>query len=84
MTVSNRTILQEMASIRWMGRDGDPIACQEKVKVLNENYEEIRSLCQQAFEDAVIMGCSEHFIRTALTEMVASLTSPYAKNGANQ
>ena len=64
---------------RWIGRDGDPVTCEEKIKLLNENLSEIRELCQQALEDAVLMGCSEHFVRVVLSDLVASLEQPYAR-----
>ena len=40
----------------WLTPDGKPVSCLEKIKVLNENLEEIRSLAQDALEDAVIFG----------------------------
>ena len=43
----------------WKKPDGSLVSCTEKVKVLNENYEEIKNLLQDAFDDAVLMGCSE-------------------------
>lgn len=62
---------------RWIGRDGEPVSCDEKIKVLNGNLREIREMCQHALEDAVLMGCSEHFVRVALSELVASLDPPF-------
>ena len=43
----------------WRAPDGTPVACLEKIKVLNENILEIRQMCQDALEDAVLMGCDE-------------------------
>ena len=40
----------------WRQADGEPIVCEEKLKVLNENLAEIRQVCQDALEDAVLMG----------------------------
>ena len=45
------------AKVRWSQPDGKPVSCVEKVKVLNENLEEMRVLCQEALEDAILMGC---------------------------
>ena len=38
---------------------GAAVSCEEKIKVLNQNLEEIRQFCQDAFEDALLMGCDE-------------------------
>lgn len=64
--------------IVWRSPKGEVIACVEKNKVLRENLEEIQQVCQDAFEDAVLMGCDEKQIRAVLTELIASLKSNYA------
>ncbi|MDZ4201719.1 MAG: hypothetical protein U1C96_06185 [Gallionella sp.] len=52
------------ASVVWLSPRGDVIACIEKNKVMHENLAEIRQVCQDALEDAVLMGCDEqHFAR---------------------
>ena len=63
--------------IIWRGPKGDIIACVEKNKVLRENLEEIRQVCQDALEDAVLMGCEEYQVRSVLSELVANLRSDY-------
>ena len=61
----------------WRDPKGGVIACIEKNKVLRENLEEIRQTCQDALEDAVLMGCDEQQFRTVLAELVSRLTNPY-------
>ena len=61
----------------WRAPDGTPVACVEKIKVLNENILEIRQMCQDALEDAVLMGCDEEQIRAVLLELVRSLEEPF-------
>ena len=63
----------------WLDPEGKPLSCLEKIKVLNENLEEIRELAQEAFEDAVLMECDEAQFRQVMRELVASLENPYAK-----
>ena len=65
----------------WRGPDGEIIACVEKLMVLRENLEEIQSSCQDALDDAVLMGCEEQQFRRALAGLVARLKSEYAKAG---
>ncbi|MSP81663.1 MAG: hypothetical protein EXQ94_01725 [Alphaproteobacteria bacterium] len=61
----------------WYAADGSPISCLEKIKVLNQNHAELRQLCQDALEDAVLMGCDEAEVRHALHELVDSLSQPF-------
>lgn len=61
----------------WLSPDGAPVACVEKIKVLNENILEIREMCQEALEDAVLMGCDEQQIREVLLRLVRSLEEPF-------
>ncbi len=63
--------------IAWRQPDGSPISCTEKLKVLNENLEEIRQCCQDALEDAVLMGCDKAQVREVFEEAVRSLRNPY-------
>ncbi|HEX2581760.1 MAG TPA: hypothetical protein VHL08_07275 [Dongiaceae bacterium] len=60
----------------WRQSDGQPVACVEKIKVLNQNLNEIRQAAQDALEDAVIMGCDEAQIRDVLRALVDSLETP--------
>lgn len=63
----------------WRAPDGTPISCLEKIKVLNENLTEIRQMCQDALEDAVLMGCDEPQVRQVLQELLDSLETPFEK-----
>jgi hypothetical protein len=63
----------------WHDPAGKPLACREKIKVLNENLVEIQGMCQDALEDAVLMGADEAQIRGVLDALVASLRNPYRK-----
>ena len=61
----------------WLDVDGMPLGCLEKIKVLNENILEIRDMCQDALEDAVLMGCDERQIRNVLSRIVKNLQEPF-------
>ena len=63
----------------WRTRDGAVLSCVDKLKVLNDNFAEIEQICQDAFEDALLMGCDERQIRDALTQVIARLTNPYQR-----
>ncbi len=74
MTRSDR-----VAPETWRQPDGQPVSCQEKIKVLNENLEELGEMCQDAFEDALLMGCDEAQVREVLRRMVDELENPYRR-----
>lgn len=64
----------------WKQPDGRAVSCEEKIKVLNQNLDEIRQACQDAFEDALLMGCDEDQIRKVFATVVETLRNPYAKS----
>ena len=63
----------------WRTPEGEPVSCIEKIKVLNENLAELRELAQEAFEDAVLMGCDEQQVREVLAAIVDGIVNPYRK-----
>ncbi|HEY4636064.1 MAG TPA: hypothetical protein VIG92_05850 [Rhodospirillales bacterium] len=64
-------------AIAWRQPDGRPVSCDEKLAVLNENLEEIRAFCQDAFEDAILMGCDEAQVRQVFESIVKAIENPY-------
>ncbi|MGB8275618.1 MAG: hypothetical protein WCF16_10165 [Alphaproteobacteria bacterium] len=66
-------------SAAWRTPEGKPVSCHEKIKVLNENIEEIRQMSQDAFEDAILMGCAEDQVRQVLHDLIDALENPYPK-----
>lgn len=66
----------------WVQPDGAPIACREKLKVLEENRTELAQMMQDAFEDAVLMGVDADAMRRVLRDMVERLVSPRRAGGA--
>ena len=63
----------------WRQPDGKPVSCLEKIKVLNQNIQEIETLCADALEDGVLMGCDADQIKAALHELIEGLETPYKK-----
>jgi hypothetical protein len=63
----------------WRQPDGNPVSCVEKIKVLNQNLDEIRQLAQDALEDAILMGCDEAQFRAVLHAVVDGLDNPYRR-----
>ncbi len=57
----------------WREPGGKPVSCLEKIKVLNQNLAEIRQLCADALEDAILMGCDPQQIRATLRTLIEEL-----------
>jgi len=64
---------------KWLRDDGSVVSCTEKVKVMTENFDEIKQMAQDAFEDGLLMEVSETQMREALRALVDSLVNPYNK-----
>lgn len=62
---------------KWCDDQGQVVACTEKIKVMQQNMEELYDLAQDAFEDGLLMGCSESQLRAYLQELMAALKNPY-------
>ena len=77
MSIKENTF--DIDAIVWRQSDGDLVSCEEKLAVLRENLDDIRQECQDALEDAILMGCDEAQIRQVLSDLLASLTNPYSQ-----
>ena len=64
---------------KWYDDDGQIVSCTEKVKVMTENLNELYQIAQDAFEDALLMGCSEKQLREYFRDLMAGLENPYQK-----
>jgi hypothetical protein len=62
---------------KWVDDTGNVVSCTEKIKVMQQNMQEIYELAQEAFEDGLLMGCQEQQLRAYLTELMATLENPY-------
>jgi len=64
---------------RWVRNDNSIVACTEKIKVMTENFDEIKQIAQDAMEDGLLMEVSEDQMREALHQLVDSLINPYKR-----
>jgi spore cortex formation protein SpoVR/YcgB (stage V sporulation) len=55
------------------------VSCTEKVKVMNENFDELKQIAQDALEDGLLMEVSESQMREALHQLIESLINPYKR-----
>ena len=61
----------------WRSPSGEVVSCIEKLKMLRENIDEIQQICQDALEDAVLMGCDERQFKQILAKLVQQIENPY-------
>jgi hypothetical protein len=61
----------------WPQEDGTPVSCREKLEILAENHEELAHVMQDAFDDAILMGVDETFLRDLFAGLVADLKTPH-------
>ncbi len=64
---------------KWVRDDNSVISCTEKVKVMTENFDELKQIAQDALEDGLLMEVSETQMRKALHQLVDDLINPYNK-----
>jgi hypothetical protein len=76
----NKPRLQQPDAPVWRNAEGKPVSCYEKIKVLNQNFAELRQIAQDALEDAILMECSEAQVRQALHQLIDELHNPYCEN----
>lgn len=67
--------MTDTKDIVWTSPDGKPIACVEKIKVMNQNFQELGEMVVELLEDGLLMGCDEDQIRQALHLVVAQATT---------
>lgn len=65
---------------KWYSDDGEIVSCTEKVKVMTENMNELYQTAQDAFEDALLMGCSEAQVREAFRQLIDSIQASVSED----
>jgi hypothetical protein len=63
---------------KWCRDDGSIVSCTEKVKVMNENLDELSQMAQDLFEDGLLMEVSAEQMRAVLHHLVDALYNPYS------
>lgn len=64
----------------WVRDDQSVVSCTEKIKVMTENFDEIKEITQDAFEDGLLMEVSDEQMRQALHQMVDELQNTLKKS----
>lgn len=72
--------MSSQPSHAWRTPKGDPVACLEKLKVLEQNLIEFQESAQDILEDAALMGCDVEQVREALAERLAAVVVRYSQD----
>ena len=64
---------------KWVKDDQSVVPCKEKIKVMNENFDELKQLAQDAFEDGILMEVSDQQMRDVLHQIVDDLKNKLIK-----
>ena len=57
----------------WTREDNSIVSCTEKIKVMKENFDELKQLAQDAFEDGLLMEVSDEQLKETLHKLVNEL-----------
>tara|TARA_B100001248_G_C27133102_1_gene341038 strand:- start:389 stop:613 length:225 start_codon:yes stop_codon:yes gene_type:complete len=57
----------------WIDKNNKIISCEETNKILNENFIEVTSVLQNAFDDAILIGCNEDDFKKKFIKLMNSL-----------
>ena len=63
----------------WKTKSGEIISCDEKLKVLNENFNELENAFKNALDDAVLIGCGEHDFKLKFLRVIRTIKSSFSK-----
>lgn len=57
----------------WRDGQGEPLACIEKIRVMNDNFAELRQALIDALEDGILMGADEASLRACFAALAAEV-----------
>ena len=61
---------KKVEKLLWYSKEKKIISCDETNKVLNENYNEIKNVIQNAYDDAVLIDCDEKDFKNKIIDLV--------------
>jgi hypothetical protein len=61
----------------WLTEQGEKVACVEKIKVMQENLEELYQMAQDTFEDGILMGIDHKQLKSFILDLVNKIHTPY-------
>ena len=63
----------------WIRDDKSIVSCTEKIKVMKENFDELKLIAQDAFEDGLLMEVSDEQLKKTIHKLVDELKNTIKK-----
>ena len=57
----------------WLGKDKLKISCKEKIKVLNNNIDELQEMISDIYDEAILIGIDEKQLKEVLIKIVKNI-----------
>ena len=57
----------------WLGKNKLKISCKEKIKVLNENIDELNEMISEVYDEAILLGIDEKQFKDVLLDIVKNM-----------
>ena len=54
----------------WIGKNKLKVSCKEKIKILNNNIDELQEMISEIYDEAILMGVDEKQLKNVLLEIV--------------
>ena len=54
----------------WIGKNKHKVSCKEKIKILNNNIDELQEMISEIYDEAILMGVDEKQLKNVLLEIV--------------
>lgn len=61
----------------WKTIEGKKVSCTEKIKVMQQNIEELQQIAQDLFEDGILMDIDPKQLKGYLQDLIHNLDNPY-------
>ena len=59
----------------WKSNDNNKISCKEKISILNSNVDELQSLINQVYDEAILMGVEKKQIEKIIYNLTTNLST---------
>jgi len=57
----------------WMAQNKEKISCEEKIKVLNNNIDELQEMISDIYDEAILIGVDEKQLKDVLQEIIINM-----------
>lgn len=69
-----------MTQIKWTNDAGELISCTEKIKVMQQNLAELKTMLQDIIDDGVLMEINENQLKEEMKKIIENISFSYKDN----